>query len=75
MSGRIALAWILGLALVALHLDFWRPKRDVLWFGFLPEELTWRLGWLVLAIAYLIWLTVAVWKPREDPPRRREATE
>ena len=72
MSGRIALAWVLGLVLVALHLDFWRPKRNVLWFGFLPEELAWRLGWLALSVSYVIWLSVAVWRPREDSPRTTE---
>lgn len=55
------LAWLGGLALVALHVDFWRPRRPVLWLGWLPEELAYRLGWMLLAWLYLLFLTRRVW--------------
>lgn len=55
------IAWI-GLAvLVALHLDFWRPQRDVLYFGWLPEDMAYRWVWMLLAWAYLIYFTRFVW--------------
>jgi hypothetical protein len=52
---RVA-AWIGFLVLLALHLDFWRPQRVRLWAGWLPEELAWRLGWMALAWAYLLFV-------------------
>lgn len=48
--------------LLVLHLDFWRPQRDVIWFGWMPEELVWRLAWMVLAFVYLIFFCSRVWK-------------
>jgi hypothetical protein len=59
-----ALAWVGALALVALHLDFWRPQRVVLYFGWLPEELAYRLAWMGLAALYLVFVCRFVW--RED---------
>ena len=47
--------------LIAAHLDFWRPQREVVWFGWLPEELLWRLAWMVLAAAFVIHFTYFVW--------------
>lgn len=61
----VSLAWLLALALVVLHLDFWRPRRGVLYLGWLPEELLWRLGWMLLAALYLVWFCGWVW--REEP--------
>lgn len=43
------------LTLVALHLDFWRVQRVELYFGWLPEELAWRLAWTLLAWVFLLW--------------------
>ena len=51
------LAWLGFAALLALHLDFWRPQRARLWFGWMPEEILWRLGWMALAWLYL-WLVM-----------------
>lgn len=63
MSPRInnLLAWVGGLALVALHLDFWRERGTGLLMGWLPEELAYRLGWMALAGLYLVWFCRAVW--------------
>lgn len=59
-----AIAWV-GLALLlVLHHDFWRPQRAVLWFGWLPEELAWRLGFVALSVLYLAFFCRFVW--RED---------
>jgi hypothetical protein len=55
-------AWVVGLALVALHLDFWREQRVELYFGWCPEELLYRLAWMLAAWALLLWLCV----PRQD---------
>lgn len=57
---------VAGLALlVALHLDFWREQRPVLYFGWLPEEMAWRLLWIFAAWLYLLYFTTRVW--REEP--------
>ena len=63
------LAWVFGAALVALHLDFWRESEPRLIAGLLPEELAWRLAWMVGAFVYLLWLTTALWRPaaEEEP--------
>lgn len=55
-------AWGGFVLLLVLHLDFWRPQRDVIWFGWMPEELVWRLAWMVLAFAYLVFFCSRVWK-------------
>ncbi len=60
-------AWAVAgvLALLLLHLDFWRPARTTLWFGWLPEELLWRLAWMLLAALYLAWFTRRIWTEEE----------
>lgn len=62
MRRRALVATVLGLALVALHLDSWRPQRAVIWLGWCPEELLWRLAWMGLAFLYLVWFCAAVWR-------------
>lgn len=57
----VTLAWIFAVILLLLHLDFWRPQRPVIYFGWLPEEMAYRLGWMLLAWAYLEWFTRKVW--------------
>ena len=57
----VFLAWILAAILLLLHLDFWRPQRPVVYFGWLPEEMAYRLGWMLLAWGYLEWFTRKVW--------------
>jgi hypothetical protein len=59
-SVRIAWAW--GIVLLVLHVDFWRPQRAALHFGWLPEELLYRLGWMLLAWLYLLFFCGRVWR-------------
>lgn len=61
-----ALAWIGFLVLIATHLDFWREQRPVLWFGWLPEDILYRLVWMGFAAAYLWWFTSAVWQSDDE---------
>jgi len=56
------LAWAGLIVLLVLHLDSWRPKRDLIWFGWMPEELAWRLVWMGLAFLYLIFFCNRIWK-------------
>ena len=66
--GRRAALWIASsslVALVLLHLDFWRPQRARLVLGWVPEELAYRLVFIVLAWLYLLFVTARLW--REDP--------
>ncbi len=56
------MAWGGFVLLLGLHLDFWRPKRAEIWFGWMPEELAWRVAWMVLAFGYLWWFCQRVWK-------------
>lgn len=53
---------MLGVLLVVLRLDFWRNERPVVWLGWVPEELAWRLGWMGLAFLYLVWFCACVWE-------------
>lgn len=59
-------AWSGFLALLALHLDSWRAPSARVWLGWIPEELAWRLGWMVLASLYLLFFCSRVW--RDDEP-------
>ena len=60
------LAWAGFVFLLALHLDFWRPLGTTLYFGWLPEELGYRLLWIFLTWLYLLCFTAWLW-PEEDP--------
>jgi hypothetical protein len=64
--GHRLVAWLWGLCLLGLHLDFWRPQRVVLYGGWLPEELAYRIVWLGLAWLFLLYFTAKVW--RDDEP-------
>ena len=69
--GKVLFAWVFGLVLVALHLDFWREQRVEIYFGWLPEELLYRLIWLAAAWAYLVFFCKEIWRDgeirRDDP--------
>lgn len=54
-------AWVGFLLLLALHLDSWRAPSERLWFGWVPAELAWRLAWMGLAFAYLVFFCARVW--------------
>ena len=57
----LTLAWVGFLLLLALHLDFWRPQRSELLFGWLPVELAYRVLFLVLAWLYMVFICSRVW--------------
>lgn len=58
----VATGW-LGFALLAfLHVDFWRSSPPTLHFGWVPEELLYRLGWIVLAWLYLCFVCARLWR-------------
>lgn len=61
-----ALAVAGALALLILHLDFWRGPRPTLLFGAIPEELAYRLGWMLAAAAYLWFFTARVWTDEDE---------
>ena len=57
----------LGLTvLIVLHLDFWRTSTTTLYGGWLPEELAYRLVWMLLAGLYLGFFCARIWRD-EDP--------
>lgn len=60
-----AVAWAGLGALLALHLDLWRPRLGERVIGGLPEELVWRLAWMALAWAYLLWFLRHAWREEE----------
>jgi len=60
-TNRQRLAWFGAAVLLVLHHDFWRERGVELWFGWVPEELAWRLAWMLLTLGYLIWFCAAVW--------------
>lgn len=68
MRRRVAL-WIASsslVALVLLHLDFWRPQHARLLFGWFPEELAYRLVFIVLAWLYMLFVTARLWREGSD---------
>lgn len=58
-------AWVGVAALMLLHLDFWRSQRAALWFGWMPEELLYRLLWMFLAWLYLLFFCARIWRKEE----------
>jgi hypothetical protein len=56
------LLWAGFCVLLLLHLDFWRPQRVVLHFGWVPEELLYRVSWMVLAWIYLLYVCARHWR-------------
>ena len=65
MGRDVVLAWLGAGVLLVLHLDFWRPQRVRLVLGWMPEELAWRLAWMVLAWLYLLFVCARVWRDGE----------
>ena len=58
--------WAGALVLLALHFDVWRGPRPGIWFGWLPEELAYRLLWMLGATAYLWMFTAWIWTDNEE---------
>ncbi len=56
------IAWIGFAVLLILHLDFWRPRRAELYWGWLPEELAYRVVWMLGAWLYIIFICTRVWR-------------
>lgn len=57
----------LALALVILHFDACNNHRiEPLVLGWIPIDLAYHLGWIVLATALVFYMTARVWP---DPPR------
>ncbi len=65
MSDKV-IAWSGGVLLLILHLDFWRPQRVALYGGWLPEELLYRLVWMLLAWLYLMYFCARIWRSKAD---------
>ena len=61
MNSKV-IAWAGFALLIVTHLDFWRPQRPELYFGWLPEDLAYRLLWMLAAWAYLLFFTRWVWR-------------
>lgn len=66
-QNHLRVAWFLGGVLFLLHFDFWRPQRVVLYLGWVPEELAYRLVWVGLATAYLAYFCRFCWRPPSAP--------
>ena len=68
MSRRtsVVIAWIGFGVLLVLHLDFWRTQRAEIYFGWMPEELLYRLCWIALAWLYLLFVCAFVWGREEQ---------
>ncbi len=58
------LAWAGLILLLVLHLNVWHPRGGEFYFGWMPEELAFRVLWMALAWVYLVFFTLRVW--RED---------
>ncbi|MDX1388876.1 MAG: hypothetical protein R3344_06775, partial [Acidobacteriota bacterium] len=62
MKRRTALriAWVGCVVLTLFHLDFWRPQRVALLGGWLPEELAYRIAFVVLAWGFMLFVCAYV---------------
>ena len=74
-SRDLLVAWGGALLLLVLHLDFWRPQRPILYLGWIPEELAYRLAWTVLAWGYLIFFTHRIWLESEAEGKPKDNLE
>jgi hypothetical protein len=63
---HIALAWLGFVALLALHLDFWREREARIVLGWMPHELAYRLAWMALAWLYLAYVCKFVWRAEDE---------
>mgnify|MGYP006908314307 CR=1 FL=1 len=60
--------WIASIAfaaLLVLHVDAWRAQRVVVYFGWVPEELLYRLAWMLLAWAFILYVCEVHWRTDE----------
>ena len=63
VASRIAAAGFL--VLVVLHFDFWRPQTPRLLFDWLPEELAYRIAYILVAWIYILWICERVWREED----------
>ena len=63
----VVIAWIGFGVLLVLHLDFWRTQRVAVHLGWVPEELAYRLLWILCAWLYLLFVCGFVWRREEEP--------
>ena len=72
MTRHKYIGWLGFAVLLVLHLDFWRSDEIELYFGWLPRELGYRLLWMALGWAYLIYFCRYLWTaPADDQPGDR----
>ncbi len=64
--GHAIVAGILATVLIVFHLDFWRGPRTEIYLGFIPEELAYRLVWIVFAWLFLLFFTHKVWRDEHE---------
>ena len=74
-SRDLLVAWGGAALLLVSHLDFWRSQRPILYFGWIPEELAYRLLWTAVAWAYLVFFTRRIWLEQEPSTDPRDETE
>ncbi len=66
MQRRIALgiAWFGFATLLALHIDYWRPQRVIVYGGVLPEEIGYRMLWMAGAWILLLFVCARLFEDR-----------
>ena len=62
MNRHRLFAWLGFVVLVFLHLDFWRPQRVELYWGWLPEEMAYRILWFIGDWLYVLYICGWVWQ-------------
>ena len=60
---RNRIFWSTAGLLLALHVDpFNHGVGGALWWGWLPRDLAYHLGWVAVGTALLFYLTARIWK-------------
>lgn len=63
-SARLVAAIAL-LLLTLLHLDFWREQRVAFVLGWIPIELAWRIGFVLAAWVFVMFVCARVWREED----------
>lgn len=68
MSRRTAIraAALAVVVLSILHVDFWRPSTGALWLGCVPEDLAYRIAWMIAAWGVMLFITAFVWRAEAE---------
>ena len=72
---HLVLASASAAILLVAHLDFWRPQRALLLLGWIPEELAWRLGWMLLAGIWIHYACATIWRAEDGPAAEIDGAE